>query len=87
MAAQVLQEDHQMGSADIFIVGEQLEEEIRFVAFGAECKGADDRDPVVSLPGAVDRGLPRWGKGPSPGGGELEAGFIFKDQMGTAVFS
>ena len=87
LTVQVLQEGHQMGSADIFVVGEQLEEEVGFVAFGAEGKGADGRDAVVSLPGAVDGGLPSWGKGPSPGGGELKAGLVFENQMGAAVFS
>lgn len=87
LTVQVLQEGHQMGSADIFVVGEQLEEEVGFVAFGTEGKGADSRDAVVSFPGAVDRGLPPWGKGPPPGGGELKAGLVFKNQVRAALFS
>ena len=73
MASQLTYKGHHVGTGDIFVVGQQLEKEIGFMALGTEGKGADGRDTVVPLVGGVNRGIPPWRKGAPAGGGELEA--------------
>ena len=76
-----------MGARDVLVVGQQLKKKIGLMALGTERKGADRRDTVVPLIGAMNGGIPTRGKGASAGGRELEARFVGGDPMRLGGFS
>jgi hypothetical protein len=60
----------------IHVVVEELKVEAQAMPLGAECNGADRRDPVMTVPALLDRGLSPRRKCSPHQGCEHEAGFV-----------
>ena len=87
MTTELAQKSDQMRSANVFVIREQFEEEIDFVAFRTEREGADRRDAIMTIPGRLDGRLTARREGATARGGKHEARFVFEDEMGISLFS
>ena len=85
VTTKLAQKGDQMGSADIFIVGEQFEKEIDPLPLRTERKGTDGRDAIALVPGPLNRRLASRRIGAPPSGRELKARLVFEDQMGVTL--
>lgn len=82
MTKQVAQERHDVGRVEVLV---QLAAEVEPAPtpVGAEREGGKDRDAVVLLPVAQQRGLAAWSPGAPHARRQLESRFVQEDEVGA----